>query len=74
MLKLTKVSMSLTETDMSNAEKLQGCLHVKNKADVVSAALAITRALSVRLARGEQLLIRTRGGRTERVMIPGFDE
>jgi hypothetical protein len=73
MSKLTKVSMNLTEKDIANTVKLKNRLHTRSNADTVSAALSITSSLSEHLAEGETLLIRTKDGKTERVVIPGLN-
>ena len=73
MTKLTKVSMNLTGRDVENTEKLRKRLHSRSKADAVSAALSITSSLSEHLASGDQLFIRTKSGKTERLIIPGLD-
>ena len=70
---LTKVSMNLTDKDISNTEKLKERLHARTKADAVSAALSITASLSEHLAEGEQLFVRTKDGKTERLVITGLN-
>lgn len=73
MSNLKKVSMNLTERDIANTEKLKERLHARSNADTVSSALAITSSLSDHLERGEQLFVRTKDGKIERLVITGFD-
>lgn len=70
---LTKVSMNLTERDIENTDKLKERLHARTKADTVSAALSITSSLSDHMMKGEQIFIRTKDGKTERLIIPGLN-
>ncbi len=70
---LTKVSMNLTSKDVDNTEKLKQRLHARSKADAVSAALSITTSLSEYIEKGEQIFIRTKDGKTERLIFPGFN-
>lgn len=73
MSNFTKVSMNLTARDVENTEKLKERLHVRSKADAVSVALWITTSLSEHLLQGEQIFIRTKDGKTERLIFPGLD-
>ncbi|MFC3909878.1 hypothetical protein ACFORL_12435 [Legionella dresdenensis] len=72
MVALTKVSMNLTDRDISNTEKIKNRLHSRSKADAVSAALSITSSLSDYIERGEEIFVLTKDGKTERLVIPGL--
>lgn len=70
---MTKVTMNLTERDVSNTEKLQELLHARNKASAVSSALSVAAVLATRIKHGEKLYLRGEDGVTERIFIPGLD-
>jgi len=69
-----QVSMTLTDKDVENAEKLKKKLQCNNNAEAVSAALSITASLADRLRDGEQLFkVRPEHGeQLERLFIPGL--
>ena len=69
---LRKVTMSLSEWDVSNTETLVRRLHSRNKAAAVSTALAITEGLTRQIEQGEELMIRKKDGTLEKVMIAGM--
>jgi len=71
MTTLTKVSMSLTERDIKNTEKVRQLFHVRTNADAVSAALGITRSLGEMLKNGNELIIRNKKGEMKKILIPG---
>ena len=70
-MKLTKVTMNLTELDVENTEALQRRLHSRTKASAVSSALVIAEEITKRLEHGEQVLVRKADNSVERVFIPG---
>lgn len=74
MSRLRKVTMNLTERDVRNTERLAEQLHVRSKAEAVSAALTITASLSDMLQGDKELIIRDRQGDIEKVIIPGLTE
>lgn len=61
-----KVTMGLTKRDIANTEVLVERMHARNKASVVSNALALTALLTERTAEGDELLLRKKDGRMER--------
>ena len=69
---LKKVTMSLSEWDVENTEKLVQRLHSRNKATAVSSALAITEGLTRRIEQGDDLMLRKKDGTLEKVMITGM--
>lgn len=70
-MKMTKVTMNLTERDIKNTETLSQRLHSRSKASAVSSALAIAEGITRSIERGEEVLIRTKDGTMERVFITG---
>ena len=70
-MKLTKVTMNLTQRDIENAEILQQRLDSRSKASAVSSALVIAEGITERVELGEQVLIRKKDGSVEQVLIPG---
>ena len=70
-MKLTKVTMNLTQRDIENAEILQRRLDSRSKASAVSSALVIAEGITERVELGEQVLIRKKDGSIEQVLIPG---
>ena len=70
-MKLTKVTMNLTQRDIENAEILQQRLDSRSKASAVSSALVIAEEITKRLELGEQVLVRKKDGSMEQVLIPG---
>ena len=70
-MKLTKVTMNLTQRDIENAELLQRRLDSRSKASAVSSALVIAEGITERVELGEQVLIRKKDGSMEQVLIPG---
>lgn len=68
-MKMTKVTMNLTERDIKNTETLSRRLHSPSKASAVSSALAIAEGITGSMERGEEVLIRTKDGIMERVLI-----
>ena len=74
MVQMHNVTMSLTESDVKNTERLRLRLHANNNAEAVSAALTITSFLSDVLDNNKELIIRSKNGDMEKVIIPGITE
>lgn len=74
MSQLRKITMSLTEADVRNTEKLTEQLHTHSKAETVSAALSITTSLSEMLQGEKELIIRDKKGNIEKIFIPGLTD
>lgn len=64
-----KVTMGLTKKDIANTEMLVERMHARNKATVVSNALALTALLTERTAQGDELLLRKKDGTMERILM-----
>ena len=74
MTALTKISMNLTDRDIKNTEKVRQLFHVRTNADAVSASLGITRSLGEMVKDGKELLIRSKNGEVEKILIPGLSD
>ncbi len=74
MVQMRKVTMNLTERDVKNTERLRLKLHTRSNAEAVSAALTITSSLSDLLDDNKELIIRSKNGDIEKVIIPGLTE
>jgi hypothetical protein len=74
MTQMRKVTMNLTERDVTNTERLRFKLHARSNAEAVSAALSITSSLSDLLDADNELIIRNKNGDLEKIIIPGFTE
>jgi hypothetical protein len=74
MAQLRKVTMNLTERDIKNTERLRLKLHTRSNAEAVSAALSITSSLSDLLENDKELIIRSKKGDIEKVIIPGLTD
>lgn len=72
MTNLTKVTMNLTDKDIVNTAKLRDRFHARSNAEAVSAALSITSSISDKLLEGDELLIKTKNGEIEKVIIAGL--
>ena len=64
-----KVTMGLTKKDIANTEILVERMHARNKASVVSNALALTALLTERISEGDELLLRKKDGTLERILL-----
>ena len=76
---MKKVSMKLTDQDMSNVESLQERFGFDNKASVVSVALAASEYLTRRIANGDELILRYpsdfgMGRLGYHIIIPGLND
>jgi hypothetical protein len=65
-----KVTMNLTDRDVSNTEGLQTLTGSRTKAQAVSTALSVTRLLAQRMSEGGEVFIKTKDGGIERLVIP----
>lgn len=70
---LKKISMNLTERDITNTESVRNMFHVRTNADAVSAALGITKSLADMVKKGNEVLIRNKKGEIHKLLIPGLD-
>ena len=69
----TKVTMNLTDRDVENTEKLVQLTGSRTKAQAVSTALSVTKAIATRLKSGGEVFIKNKDGHIERLVIPGFE-
>ncbi len=67
-----KVTMSLTERDVKNTEKLTERLHSRSKAATVSTALSVTAELADIIRDGGTLMVRNRDGSMQGLAIIGL--
>lgn len=65
-----KVTMNLTRKDVKNTESLQDFMNARSKAQAVSTALSVTKALAENMKPGSELLIRQKDGSLEKIIIP----
>ncbi len=73
-MEMKKVTMNLTPKDVLNTEVLLSRLHARNKASVVSSALAITEAITSKVSNGGEILIKNKDGSMETVIIAGLGD
>ena len=66
---MPKVTMSLTDRDVVNTEKLRQALDARSNAHAVSIALSLTAFLTDRLKEGNELVLRTPKGELQRVFM-----
>jgi len=66
---MPKVTMSLTDRDVANTEKLRQALDARSNAHAVSVALSLTTFLVDRLKEGNELVLRTPKGELQRVFM-----
>jgi hypothetical protein len=64
-----RVSMSLTERDVTNADTLAGLIGSRNKAEAVSTALSLTRLVAEKMSAGGEVFIKRRDGGIEKITI-----
>jgi hypothetical protein len=69
----TKVTMNLTDRDVENTESLVQLTGSRTKAQAVSTALSVTKAIASRLRNGGEVFIKNKDGNIERLVIPGFE-
>ena len=65
-----KVTMNLSDRDVSNTEKLVTLTGSRTRAQAVSTALSVTKLLAQRMHDGGEVLIRNKDGDLERLVIP----
>ena len=70
---LKKVTMSLTQRDIENTNKLVERLHSRNKASAVSSALAISEGITRRIKEGGELQIKGKDGRVDTIIFPELE-
>lgn len=70
---MAKVTMNLTEKDVENTESLVRLTGSRTKAQAVSTALSVTKAIAARLKSGGEVYIKNRDGHIERLIIPDFE-
>lgn len=66
---MPKVTMSLTDRDAANTEKLRKTLDARSNAHAVSIALSLTAFVVDQLQQGNDLLLRSPDGETQRVVM-----
>jgi hypothetical protein len=64
-----KVTMSLTDRDVANAEKICGALNAQNNAHAVSIALSLTGFIVEQLKSGNDPLLRSPDGELCRIVM-----
>jgi len=64
-----RVSMSLTERDVTNADTLVGLIRSRNKAKAVSTALSLARLVAEKMSAGGEVFIKRRDGGIEKITI-----
>jgi hypothetical protein len=72
-MSLKKISMNLTDKDISNTDKLKENLKARTKADTVSAALSIATTISEHVKDGDEFFMRSKDGKEQRVIITGMN-
>jgi hypothetical protein len=66
-----RVTMRLTENDVETTKLLERALDARSKADAISQALAIARAIVESMEQGKEVLIRQPGSDyAERLLLP----
>ena len=65
-----KVTMNLSQRDVTNTDKLVELTGSRTKAQAVSTALSVTKLIAERMASGEDVFIRGKDGTLERIVIP----
>ena len=68
-LRMPKVTMSLTDRDAENTEKIRQALQARSNAHAVSIALSLTAFLVEQLQRGNEVLLRTPEGELQKVIM-----
>jgi len=65
-----KVTMNLTERDVSNTEGVRALTGSRTKAQAVSTALSVTKLLAQKMSEGGEVYIKNKDGGIERLVIP----
>jgi hypothetical protein len=66
---MVKVTMSLTDRDVANTEKIRNALDARSNAQAVSVALSLTAFVVDQLQKGNELLLRTPQGETQKIFM-----
>lgn len=66
---MPKVTMSLTDRDVANTEKIRNALDARSNAHAVSIALSLAAFLVDRIRGGDELVLRTSKGESQRVVM-----
>ena len=66
---MPKVTMSLTDHDVANTEKLRKALHARSNAHVVSIALSLTSFVVDQLQHGNEIVLRSPQGELQRIVM-----
>jgi hypothetical protein len=65
--------MLLSDTDALNAERIEKSTAARSKAHGLSIALTLTRYIIDQIMKGNELLVRTKDGKLERVVMPELE-
>lgn len=68
-----RVTVSMTERDVENTNRVRELLHTRTNSGAVSDALSLTATLAGIVKEGNELLIRNKKGEIERLVITGLD-
>jgi hypothetical protein len=66
---MVKVTMSLTDHDVANTEKIRSALHARSNAHAASIALSLTAFIVDQLSKGDDLLLRSPQGETQKIVM-----
>jgi hypothetical protein len=66
---MPKVTMSLTDRDVANTEKIRSALDARSNAHAVSIALSLTTFVVDRLQHNYELLLRSPNGELEKIVM-----
>lgn len=66
---MLQVTMSVTDRDKDNADRIRKALNAQNNAHATSIALSLTAFIIEQMGRGSDLLLRNPAGDLERVMM-----
>lgn len=66
---MPKVTMSLTERDVANTEKLREALGSRSNAHTVSIALSLTCFIVDQLREGSEILLQDLNGKSQKVVM-----
>ncbi|ANY85534.1 hypothetical protein BB934_45790 (plasmid) [Microvirga ossetica] len=65
--------MLLSDTDARNASQIKESTDARSKAHALSIALALTRFVVEQIMKGNELLVRNKDGKLERVIMPELE-
>lgn len=71
-VELKKVSMNLTQTDITNCEELKTTLNQRTEAGVVSLSLALTKEITDMILSGQRILTEDKDGKIQEIRIVGL--